>query len=167
MARGPKKKPFWDWVNKNGPVPELRPDLGPCWLWLGHRDKRLGYGKYSVYSPEKHAQGLSHSISYKAHRYAWELVNGPIPGGVEPDHLCFVRNCVNPSHIELVTHRENILRGTGIIAVHVRKTHCPKGHAYDAIDPTRGNGRWRVCTTCKREYMRVYYAQHPEKRRTK
>jgi hypothetical protein len=149
-------KLFWRYVNKNGPLSALRPDLGPCWLWTGHIDKRLGYGKYSEYSPERYQNGdASHSIAHKAHRYAWEQINGNAPEGLEPDHLCRVRICVNPTHLELVTHRENILRSQNFIALHAKKTHCPQGHNY--THTYRGR---RVCAICKRmQALAAYYAK--------
>ncbi len=77
------------------------------------------------------------------HRYVYELLVGPIPDGFDIDHLCRVRNCVNPEHLEAVTHRENMLRGDTLAAANAAKTHCPKGHALDGRD-THG----RYCTTC-------------------
>lgn len=88
---------FFRYVDKNGPVPEHRPDLGHCWLWTaGTGDK--GYGNFA------HANGTS------AHRAAWHLLRGPIPEGLEIDHLCRTPPCVNPDHLEPVDHPENMRR---------------------------------------------------------
>ncbi len=86
---------------------------------------------------------------------------GPLPrggkGGPGVDHLCRNRLCVNPSPLELVTARVNILRGNGASARNLRKTHCPYGHPYadeNLIINIDGN---RVCRTCKRRRARFYY----------
>lgn len=98
-----------------------------------------------------------------AHRVAYEAVRGPIPAGLELDHLCHNeavalglcaggrrcrhRSCCNPDHLEPTTHRVNSLRGTGPSAAHARKTHCPQGHPYDL---SRNQGRRRGCSVCDR-----------------
>lgn len=88
---------FWSKVNKDGPIPEYRPDLGPCWIWIGAIDPQ-GYGSFS--KPIR-----------RAHRCSYTLVKGEIPQGLELDHLCRVRRCVNPSHLEAVAHIVNVYRG--------------------------------------------------------
>ena len=70
-----------------------------CWLWQRSTDQ-LGYGRFR--RPGHH---------HYAHRMMWELRNGPVPDGLELDHLCRVRRCVNPKHLEPVTHSENMRRG--------------------------------------------------------
>src|SRR5262245_23051821 len=85
---------FWAKVNKDGPVPSIRPELGQCWIWHGSV-KEHGYGSFN---------------RTQAHRFAYEAIEGAIPPGLELDHLCLVRNCVRPDHLEVVTRRENILR---------------------------------------------------------
>lgn len=65
------------------------------------------------------------------HRIAWVSANGvDIPPDLDPDHLCRNRRCLNPDHLEIVTPRENILRGKTMAAAHAAKTHCPQGHEY-------------------------------------
>lgn len=91
---------FWSKVDKAGPLPKWAPFLGPCWLWTGHLD-RYGYANF----------GLGKHRMVKVHRFAYELLVGPIPEGLEIDHLCRVRHCVNPAHMEPVTHAENMARG--------------------------------------------------------
>ena len=83
-----------------------------CWVWMGARNPK-GYGRLGIPSTHRVAQ---------AHRYYYEQEHGPIPGGLEPDHLCRNRTCVNPAHIELVTRRENAQRGAKakLTAVDVR-----------------------------------------------
>lgn len=91
---------FWLKVNKDGPVPSYRPDLGPCWIW-GGASQDLGYG---LFFPSRRSP-------VGAHRYAYLELIGPIPDGFHLDHLCRVPACVNPSHLEPVTPLENTRRG--------------------------------------------------------
>src|ERR1035437_6893898 len=90
-----------------------------CWNWTAHTDG-MGYGQLA--KPGQHG-GL-----VVAHRFAYELLVGPIPEGLQLDHLCRNRACVNPDHLEPVTRRVNILRGVGFGAVNAKKTECPRGH---------------------------------------
>jgi hypothetical protein len=138
---------FWKKVNKFGPIPTNRPELGNCWIWLsGSRD---GYGMFHI----RHNGGFKRG---NAHRFSYEEVFGPIESGLELDHLCRTRPCVRPSHLEAVTKRENILRGVGRGAINARKNLCANGHSYVA-----GNiyyeGRWRRCRTCARASYKVRY----------
>jgi glycine/D-amino acid oxidase-like deaminating enzyme len=79
-----------------------------CWIWAKTRDK-CGYGRAST----GRVMVGQRKRSVLAHRWAYELAIGPIPEGLEIDHLCNVRSCVNPLHLEPVTHRENVRRGHG------------------------------------------------------
>lgn len=124
---------FWEKVNKNGPVPESAPHLGRCWLWAAALFPS-GYGSFLAYG---------HRIA--AHRWAYQQENGPIPPEVECDHLCRVRSCVRLSHIELVTHHENLRRGVG----HGNETHCPRQHPYDEKNTRIRRGK-RECKACCR-----------------
>ena len=92
-----------------------------CWLWQG-RLTRDGYG----------ATGAA-GRSVLAHRLSYETFVGPIPEGLEIDHLCRVRACVNPAHLEPVTHAENVRRGEYPRETHRngRKVACARGHALD------------------------------------
>lgn len=89
---------FWARVDKNGPIPELRPDLGPCWIWTGSVNHQ-GYGHITA----GRRGFLVHRITY-----VWNI--GPIESGLELDHLCRIHACVNPYHLEPVTHAENMRR---------------------------------------------------------
>lgn len=91
---------FWAKVDKHGPVPAHRPDLGPCWVWTAARHGK-GYGMFSVDRKRK----------VRAHRFAYEMMVGPIPEGLDLDHLCRNRACVNPEHLEPVTRSVNLKRG--------------------------------------------------------
>lgn len=144
----PRKAPalrFWRLVNKNGSYPKHKPELGRCWIWIGALDH--GYGRFMIESTWR--EGGAHGHLIRAHRYSYELENGPIPEGLEPDHLCRVSSCVRPSHIEAVTHKINSHRSDNLGGVNARKTHCPKGHPY-----TEGNvykfGHSRACKICHR-----------------
>lgn len=75
-----------------------------CWIWTGAPDNSLGYARFKV----RDAKGERDAVM--VHRWSYEEVNGPIPDGLEIDHLCRVRNCVRPSHLEAVTHTENMRR---------------------------------------------------------
>lgn len=117
-----------------------------CWLWNGRR-KATGYGRLNI-----------DGQSVAAHRYAWEEQNGPIPKGLQIDHLCRVRNCVRPSHLRVVDQRTNVLCGESPPAQNARKTHCPRGHHYQ-IRRNGSMGLQRQCLVCRSEReLRRYYA---------
>jgi hypothetical protein len=112
------------------------PNTG-CWLWTGSYVGRMGYGY--LYDPSYKRMRLAHRVSYELHR-------GPIPEGMQIDHLCRVAICVNPSHLEVVTSAENTRRGNAGKYLKDR-TACPKGHAYDAINTYVYRG-FRYCRKC-------------------
>ncbi|KAB2977369.1 HNH endonuclease [Streptomyces sp. SS1-1] len=84
-----------------------------------------------------------------AHRVAYQEIVGPIPEGLQLDHLCRVRHCVNPAHLEPVTSRENTLRGENLVAINAAKTHCKRGHLFDAANTYRWRNS-RICRECRR-----------------
>lgn len=109
---------------------------GACWLWLTPRAD--GYGRVQI--------GW---VRRRAHVWAWEAVNGPVPEGLVLDHLCRQRACVRPEHLRPVTPRENTM-APGSLAVakaHAERTHCPHGHAYTTENTIRRDGK-RRCRTC-------------------
>lgn len=110
-----------------------------CWLWRGART-RNGYGMLSVNQRATYA----HRISYELHKDA-------IPVGMELDHLCRVRHCVNPDHLEPVTHRENGLRGESPSARAATATHCPSGHPYNDFNTLWTREGSRRCRECHRQ----------------
>lgn len=150
----PRRKPtveerFWAKVDKNGPVPDHAPELGPCWPWTAGKFSD-GYGAFAV----------TRETPSKAHRVSFEWARGPIPEDLLPDHICHEptvctlgvkcphRACVNPDHIKLVPPAENIRRQTR----HPRppRTHCGNGHLLD-----EANSRWYkgtlICKACVRD----------------
>jgi hypothetical protein len=134
---------FWASVDRTG-------GDGACWTWNAYRDPK-GYGRVMVDGAPR-----------LAHRVAFELTRGPIEAGLLLDHLCRNHPCVNPSHLEPVTHAENLRRGDN----HWRsKTHCPAGHPYDQANTVRHRDGARRCRTCiteqrhERERTSEYRAQ--------
>jgi hypothetical protein len=132
---------FWSKVLKDGPIPKHRPDLGPCWTWLGHFTGQ-GYGNFYVgrYEGKMCKEG--------AHVVAYKLTVGPIPEGKELDHLCRNPGCPNPSHVEPVTHKENCHRGVGYSATCASKTECEHGHPFTAENTKIRKNGTRQCRTC-------------------
>ena len=111
--------------------------LNECWLWTGAKNSN-GYGTTRV-------AGRSTYV----HRAVYEAVVGPIPDGLEMDHLCRVRHCYNPRHLEAVTHAENNRRKPPTPP----RTHCPAGHRYAGTRQSGGGLGKPFCRTCNRERM--------------
>ena len=108
-----------------------------CWLWTATKNPN-GYGTF--WDGRK---------TWRAHRFAYELLVGPIPEGLQLDHLCRVRDCVNPDHLEPVTNAENTLRA---YKSNGPKTHCKWGHEYTEENTIHRaiNRKWRKCRECKK-----------------
>ena len=119
-----------------------------CWEWDKGRNS-AGYGQ--VYLDGK---------MQRVHRISYEEIIGPIPAGLEIDHLCRNRACYNPEHLEAVTRKENTIRG---LSGHLI-TKCPKGHEYVGstlyVEPSTGH---RKCRVCKKKRDKDYYQRRKEK----
>lgn len=109
-----------------------------CWQWTGNVIWS-GYSKFWF-----------DGRTVAGHRWSYEHFVGPVPNGLQIDHLCRNRTCVNPGHLEAVTPRTNVLRGNTPAAANAAKTHCPRGHAYSA-ENTVEYGSGRMCRTCGAE----------------
>jgi hypothetical protein len=127
----PLNERFWSKVDRNAD--------NECWPWKASL-RMNGYGQFML---------AGHNVA--AHRLAYEMVVGPIPEGLDLDHLCRNRTCCNPAHLEPVTRRENARRGIkGVLT-----THCPQGHPYDEANTRITRNGWRSCRACGRERARA------------
>lgn len=120
-------KRFWDKVDTSG----------ECWVWTASVNNR-GYGKFG--------------LNYKTvlpHRLSYELCVGAIPEGLEIDHECKNRRCVNPAHLRPKTHLDNTPKGAD--HYNARKTHCKNGHEFSAGNTRLRDGKYRVCKSCERD----------------
>lgn len=128
------------------PVPPKPP--GECVEFQGWKNK--GYGRVRFNGRDCYA-----------HRVAWEKVHGPIPPGMQIDHLCRNRACVNVEHLEMVINRVNTLRGAGPTAINARKTKCKNGHPLEGKNILKGgnciNRRCRICYNARK---RAAYARN-------
>lgn len=144
-VQGHNRRQPWTWTIED------RGYETSCWIW-DRRPRAKGYGGVRV-------DGKTRS----AHRAVYERLKGPIPDGLELDHLCCVRECVNPDHLEPVTTQENIRRSNAPAALNARKTHCVHGHEFTAenthIRPTGA----RACRACMKAYSAAYYRSNREK----
>jgi hypothetical protein len=113
-----------------------------CWEWTG-RVKTNGYGTF--FPSRRH--------SWNAHRWAYTVLVGPIPEGMQLDHRCRNRRCVNPAHLEPVSPALNASRAAAM------RTHCPHGHPYDE-ENTGWWGGHRHCRTCNAEQCAEYASRH-------
>ncbi|MET8694708.1 HNH endonuclease [Streptomyces bauhiniae] len=126
---------------------KIREDEAGCWIWTGTR-VGTGYGQIDIAGRKR-----------PAHRVVYEFLVCEIPEGLDLDHLCRVRHCVNPWHLDPVTRQVNIIRGDKP-KINASKTHCPHGHTYDEANTIVYKGS-RFCRTCKKARQKAY----DEKRR--
>lgn len=131
------------------PADGLRPweTMTPCYEWPGPYFEGTGYGRISM------GKEIG---NYLVHRLHWQNENGPIPEGMTLDHLCRNRICYRRSHLEVVTRRENVLRGFGPPAINARKEHCKWKHALAGDNLAVLPSGERRCKTCDREKARRY-----------
>lgn len=129
---GDPQRRFWPKVDKSGPIPAHRPELGPCWVYNGNSDKN-GYGHFKVDGKE-----------VMAHRFAF-LLEDVIPDGLELDHLCRNTSCVRKSHLEPVTHLANMQRA------YPPRARCPRGHEYSEANTFYTKTGRQRCKACARQ----------------
>ena len=142
---------------QNGPQPRAKKPLAVrmathtvvmpngCWLWTGAKT-RNGYGHIKI-----------DGKLVLAHRASYEMHFGPIPNDSVIDHICRVRDCTNPNHLEAVSFQENVLRGVSFAAENAKKTHCANGHEYTEDNTIIRRGGGRDCRICQREAGKRYY----------
>ena len=123
-----------------------------CWNWTGATAER-GYGL--VYNPQT-------KRFVRAHRRVYEMCVGPIPDGLEIDHLCRNPRCINPDHLEPVTHVENCLRSPIMGQGQTTKTHCPAGHPYEGENLYIFPNGARACRTCQRVHQAAWYLRRKQ-----
>ncbi len=128
---------FWNKVERSS----------SCWLWLACLS-RDGYGRFRL-----------GDRMVQAHRLAYELSVGPVPNGLQIDHLCRVRACVNPGHLRPLTKTENDRIGMGPPAINARKTRCAHGHELTDTNTYRQGGSRRQCRLCNGLAVRAYRAR--------
>jgi hypothetical protein len=145
--RRPAAERFWEKVTKTA----------GCWLWTGARTT-AGYGLFNPTSRKP----------VYAHRYAFALIKGPVPGGKQLDHLCRNPGCVNPDHLEPVTNRENSLRGLNPNVIAHLEKRCRKGHALTPENTYVNGGNYRPgqarCKLCHKAYAAISYQRRKLKK---
>ena len=134
---------FWLKVNKTE----------TCWLWTkAHTEDGYGIFWYK-------------NKNVRAHRFAYELLVDKIGNDLTIDHLCRIRNCVNPAHLEVVTMVENLRRGNGICSINAKKTHCKRGHAFIEGSYYKVGDYGRNCKACAKIKCQIRNKKRKEIRR--
>lgn len=120
-----------------------------CWEWRKTSMDKRGYGRFRS------------EVGRLAHRFSYHHFKGKLDPKLTIDHLCCNKRCVNPAHLEQVTQRENVLRGTADAAKNVLKTHCKRGHKLSGknlfVKKSKNGHRKRYCMECKRLTNRLSY----------
>lgn len=129
---------YWAKVDRDGPIPAVRPELGPCWLWTAAKNKR-GYGSFSV-----------NGRLILVHRISVVLDGRTIPAGWLSDHLCHNTSCVNPRHLEPKT-----VRGNNRNQARVESNFCHRGHEFTADNTFIKHGS-RQCRQCSRIHQKQW-----------
>lgn len=132
---GTPEERYWKFIDKGD-------NDFSCWIWTGGVAGG-GYGRFWV---------GDHYV--QAHRYSYESIRGVIPTGLQLDHLCRNRRCVNPNHLEAVTAKVNLLRGIGPTGTKSRLTHCKRGHPFNKKNTYIKKNGTRYCRACGAAYKR-------------
>lgn len=148
---------FWHHVNRDGRISVTRSDLGPCWEWTGNITPR-GYARMYYKDVHMLAHVYSHALEFGERHEKLE--------DSQIDHLCRVRHCVNPLHMEIVNRRENILRGDSPPAQNARSGKCRWGHPMEGIRMNRQR-QTRYCLICNNERSKDNYKVHSREQGTK
>lgn len=116
-------------------------DENGCWIWKSSKNKTTGYG-----------MAVSNRKMFIAHRLSYTLFRGAIPIGLVVHHVCHIKLCVNPDHLEAITQKENLSQSDGLFsnsrsAHNSKKTNCPKGHEY--TEKTENGKKRRYCLICR------------------
>jgi len=133
---------FWNKVNFDGPI--SKPELGPCWMWLGGSVSPDGYGQF-VFRVEGKCKCL------RSHRFAYKEFFKELPP--ELDHLCKTKICCNPWHLDDVTHKVNVHRCDSPAGINARKVLCKRGHELTGIRKSRPGHRY--CKVCNVWYNSI------------
>jgi hypothetical protein len=124
-----------------------------CWYWEGAKNDS-GYGYWGFQGKVR-----------PAHVYSYQIFKGEIPAGFELDHICRNHSCLNPFHLEAVSHSVNVQRGVDFkVKTNQGKTHCIRGHPLSGTNLLlRKNGKWRRCRICNNEHARNYWRTRTRK----
>lgn len=153
--RRPLADRFWEKVDKNGPLPAIEGwTRGQCWLFIGAWQGG-GYGSIR-------ADADSDEVVLKAHVVSLQLAGRSIEAGMVVDHLCRVKNCVRPDHLEVVTFQENVLRGIGPTADNARREFCACGQPLEKLWASQNR---RDCRVCFRRRCREASRRRQERKR--
>lgn len=147
-------QPLQDRITNN-----VKIDDNGCWLWQ-RRITDKGYGQMWLTTAYKKG------VTTAAHRVSYMAFKGSIPENLQIDHLCKVRNCVNPEHLEAVTAAENVYRSNALYKQQMARTHCPQGHEYTDDNiyryKTQAGGVCRNCKICMKSRTKARYQAKKE-----